>query len=67
MELICFIPSDDNVELNKLVLINNSDKEKEIISKDIEGEKEIGNYDGVEANLKAREVSLNNWLLELGW
>lgn len=38
-----------------------------LIDGTIEGEKEIGNYDGVEANLKAREVSLNNWLLELGW
>ena len=31
MELLCFIPQDENVEINKLVLTNESDEEKEIL------------------------------------
>lgn len=31
MDLLCFIPSDENVEINKLVLTNNSKEEKELL------------------------------------
>ena len=31
MDLLCFIPNDENVEINRLVLTNNSDETKELL------------------------------------